>query len=99
MKWTLLKKWFVPANLDFDDFTSFWPKDLQKFIFEDRFAFEEITSGQSTVFKSWDQKNSVGCCGFTCQFPMTKINQPHLIGNLNTPNVLEGIPSVLPIES
>ena len=97
-----LKKWFVPANLDFDDFARFWPKDLQKFIFDDRFvAYEEITSGQSTVFKSWDQKNS-GWFAVKLYPSISDDKNKSTAFNRELKhlmNVLEGIPSVLPIES
>ena len=102
-KWDpVIKKWFVPQNLDFDDFSLFWPKDLQKFIFDDRFiAHQEIKSGQSSVFKSKDQQNS-GWFAVKLYPSISEDKSKSIAFNRELKNlmeVLEGIPSVLPIES
>ena len=38
-----LKKWYLPEdkNLDYDDFTNWWPESLRQFIFCERFAVHE----------------------------------------------------------
>ena len=102
-KWDpAIRKWFVPQSLDFDDFFHFWPKDLQKFIFDGRFiAHQEITSGQSLVFKSWDQKNS-GWFAVKLYPSISEDKNKSTAFNRELKNlmeVLDGIPSVLPIES
>ena len=102
-KWDpAIRKWFVPQNLDFDDFFDFWPKDLQKFIFEGRFiAHQEIESGQSLVFKSWDQQNG-GWFAVKLYTSISEDKNKSTAFNRELKNlmeVLDGIPSVLPIES
>lgn len=102
-KWDpALKKWFVPQNLDFDDFFQFWPKDLKKFIFDDRFiAHEQIVSGQSIVFKSWDQ-SAGGWFAVKLYSSIADDKRKSIAFNRelnNLMDVLEGIPSVLQIES
>ena len=59
-----LKKWYIPKNspkgkfIDFDSFYEFWPKDLKKFIFNNKYAAQEILeeSGQSIVFGAYDME-------------------------------------------
>lgn len=60
-----LKKWYVPSSratgkfIDFDDFTEYWPTDLQKFIFNDDFIARSIIaeSGQSVVLGGFSLKS------------------------------------------
>ena len=51
-----IKKWFVPDRFDYDHFAKYWPSELKKFLFNDTFAINSITtkSGQSTVFKAFN---------------------------------------------
>ena len=51
------KKWYVPSNLDYDKFYKFWPQELKKFLFNEKFAGRwAITSGQSDVIFGYDIK-------------------------------------------
>ena len=58
-----LKTWYVPENLDFDDFVKWWPTDLQKFVLCERYAIHEdmgAGSGQANIFKAWDVVDDKG---------------------------------------
>jgi len=97
-----IKKWFVPQNLDFDDFYEYWPKELEKFIFDGRFIADRlIESGQSNVFKSFDQKNG-GWFAVKLYPSVSDDKNKSTAFNRELTNlmeVLDGIPSVLQIES
>jgi hypothetical protein len=57
-----LKTWYVPENLDFDDFVKWWPTDLQKFVLCERYAIHKDgeISGQANIFKAWDVVDDTG---------------------------------------
>lgn len=52
-----LKSWVIPDDYDFDKFTEFWPRDLKKYIFNERFVAHSLLaeSGQSEVFYGYDE--------------------------------------------
>lgn len=54
--------WYVPKDLDYDDFVKWWPDDLRNFLISDRFSVYKkvVSSGQSDIYKAWDLKTNIG---------------------------------------
>ena len=59
----LYKKWYVPKNLEYSDFSKWWPENLKRFLFLDKYLafWVESVSGQSTVYYGREIKNGVRC--------------------------------------
>ena len=54
-----LKKWYVPRDLNYDDFTKWWPESLKQFVFNERYSVwtHVAKSGQADVYKARDVIN------------------------------------------
>ncbi|MDC0189742.1 DUF5710 domain-containing protein [Rhodospirillales bacterium] len=98
-----IKKWIVPAgkDLDFDNFTKWWPKDLKQYIFSDRFVCHKLfaKSGQSIVFKAWDLSEDVWCAVklFHPNIGSSPVSEEAFEREVNALEKLEGHENILEI--
>ena len=100
-----IKKWLVPAGKDFDYFTKWWPKDLQQYIFDDRFVCQghRTQGGQSDVFQAYDIRAKEGGYYAVKVFNKAIGSNPEseaaFLKELNALTDLEGHPNILNVET